>query len=220
MMTLVTRLGSESDAGCVREMGEDVYHLAAMTPPPRVIVDIGANIGAFSILAASMFPDCTIRAFEPEPENFGLLEANVDAYGFGDRITIIRAAVTDNRDGVDIHPGHGLSHVCTTPTTERCDAHWIHSEHRAPAPSVTLADAVKGLKSVDLLKVDTEGSEFEIFGGASPATMAKIRRLRMEIHDYRTQADLEALWVKLSETLTMTVPAFVPTRGGYWFGDR
>lgn len=217
-MTLVTRPGSEADAGCLREMGEDVYHLAALDPAPSVIVDIGANIGAFAVLAATMFPDCTIRAFEPEPENYGLLVENVAS--FSDRVTTVRAAVVDHRNGVEVHPGHGLTHVCTTPVTELCNAHWIHSTERAKAASVTLEDALDGFDHIDLLKIDTEGSEYEIFGGVTKAVLGRVARLRMEIHDYRTPAELDGLWLKLSETFTMTVVAFVPGRGGYWFGDR
>lgn len=219
-MTMATRPGSESDAGCLREMRDDVYHLHELDTPPSVIVDIGANIGAFSILAATMFPDATIRAFEPEPENYALLVANVDAYGFGDRITTVHAAVADHRDGVDLHPGHGLTHTCTVPPGGRCEANPGHDTHTVRSDSVTLEDAFDGFDQIDLLKVDCEGSEFEIFGGASPATIAKAVRLRMEIHDYRGPVDLEALRTKLASAFTLREHAFISGSGGYWFGDR
>ena len=216
MMT--TRPNSESDNGCLREMGEDVYQLHALDPAPSTIVDIGANIGAFSILAATMFPAATIRAFEPERDNYTLLCRNVAAYGFQDRIEILRAAVTDDREGVSLYPCEGLSHACATPG-EHCLALHGHGAERVWCDSVTLADALDGLGPVDLLKVDCEGSEFEIFAGQTD-TLDNVRALRMEIHDYRTPADLEWLWSKLSATFTMRVAAFVPGRGGYWFGDR
>jgi FkbM family methyltransferase len=214
---MVTRPNSESDNGCLREMGEDVYQLAALPTPPAVIVDIGANIGAFSVLAATMYPDCVIRAFEPERDNHTLLVRNVAAYGFQDRIQILRVAVTADRKGVSLYPGQGLSHACTV--GDGCLAHPDHGTDRVWCDSVTLTDALDGLDSVDLLKVDCEGSEFEIFAG-SAETLDKVRALRMEIHDYRTPADLEWLWRKLSQTFTMRVAAFVPGRGGYWFGDQ
>ena len=53
-------------------------------------LDLGANIGAFTVLAASRGAE--VRAFEPEPENFALLEANVQVNGL--RAELHDAAVT------------------------------------------------------------------------------------------------------------------------------
>ncbi|RYG31009.1 MAG: FkbM family methyltransferase, partial [Chitinophagaceae bacterium] len=47
---------------------------------PRTIVDAGANIGLFSVLMKSRFPESTIIAIEPDQLNFELLEKNISSY--------------------------------------------------------------------------------------------------------------------------------------------
>ena len=41
--------------------------------PAKVILDIGANIGVTALRLAYQYPEATIYAFEPEPENFSIL---------------------------------------------------------------------------------------------------------------------------------------------------
>ena len=53
----------------------DEYHLRNQRNP-KVIFDIGANVGIFSLHAATLFPGCIIYAFEPSVENFALLKSN------------------------------------------------------------------------------------------------------------------------------------------------
>lgn len=57
---------------------DDVYRLRALAGP-RLIVDVGAGIGDFSLVAASRFPAAQVIAFEPQPEAFAVLERNLAA---------------------------------------------------------------------------------------------------------------------------------------------
>ncbi len=212
-MNITTR-NSESDLGCLREMDADVYRIAGLHL--NTIVDIGANIGCFSLLAASLNPDAAIRAYEPEPDNFRLLQENLAANNAGN-VEAFNIAVCNTMAMVHVHPGQGLSHVCPG---YPCTVTPAYQGAAVECLSVTLDDALAEFDTVDMLKVDCEGSEFEIFGGASPETMAKIRRLRMEIHDYRGPDELEKLRNLLARWLTLEEIDFTPSRGGYWFGDQ
>lgn len=219
-ITFETREGW-SDSGCLREMwgGHDSYEIAGLDDV-RTVVDIGANIGTFAILVAHLYPHAFVRAFEPEPENYALLVRNIEANGMGDRIETIAAAVSDHRNGIDLHPGHGLTHMCTALPGQRCEANPGHDAHTVRSDSVTLDDALAGLERVDLLKVDCEGSEFDIFRSPTAETLAKVMRLRMEIHDYRGPAETAALKAKLAESFSLREIKFVPGSGGLWFGER
>jgi len=44
---------------------------------PKIVVDIGANIGLFSMLAIHRWQDCHVYAYEPAPDNFSLLSQNI-----------------------------------------------------------------------------------------------------------------------------------------------
>ena len=66
--------------------------------PGDVLFDIGANIGLYSIYAASR--SVRVVAFEPESQNYALINQNIFLNGFGDRIACIAVALSD-REGVD-----------------------------------------------------------------------------------------------------------------------
>ena len=60
--------------------------------PGGVFVDVGANLGYFSILAAACVGERgRVYAFEPDPDNFALLQANSETNGFGQRISSSRS---------------------------------------------------------------------------------------------------------------------------------
>jgi len=66
--------------------------------PGDVLFDIGANVGLYSIYAASR--SVRVMAFEPESQNYALIQQNIFLNGFADRITCLAVALSD-REGVD-----------------------------------------------------------------------------------------------------------------------
>ncbi len=66
--------------------------------PGDVLFDIGANIGLYSIYAASR--SVRVMAFEPESQNYALINQNIFLNGFGDRIACVAVALAD-REGID-----------------------------------------------------------------------------------------------------------------------
>jgi hypothetical protein len=58
---------------------DDVYGLARMTSKPRTILDIGANVGFFSLAARGYFPEAVIHAYEPNPRVLAHLAGNAAA---------------------------------------------------------------------------------------------------------------------------------------------
>jgi len=141
---------------------------------PKVIVDAGANIGMASIYFAHKYPEAKVIAIEPEASNFGLLARNVRPYP---AIIPIHAALW-NRDGEisvrepDLSTGsHG---------------EWGFVTHEGPGMKVrairmrTLMAEMK-ISSVDVLKVDIEGAEKELFEACD--WMQSVRCLMIELHD-------------------------------------
>lgn len=208
---VITRPGSESDEGVVAELlgGQDPYGVHGRRA--RVVVDIGANIGAFSVLARTLWPKARIVAYEPEPENFALLERNTARL----EVERHRQAVGAERGTLTLSAWDGLTHVCDDGPVCRSS---ICQGRRFTAESVTLADALP--EDTDVLKVDTEGGEFAIFAGAPADVIARAAYLTMEIHDYLGPDALATLWHKLGETHAMTVSAFRAGHGGFWHGER
>lgn len=90
--TLALTLGHPHDVRTVNEIfsRNDYGHDA-----PRVVVDIGANIGVASAYFASRHPDVVVHAWEPVPHNLELARRNLAV--FGDRVTLHEKAVAPQR---------------------------------------------------------------------------------------------------------------------------
>lgn len=137
--------------------------LLQLLAPGDVFVDVGANIGYFSVLAASLVGEAgAVFAFEPDPRNYRLLEANAARNGLQHRITAIAAALSDA-------PGEGRLYL----SEDNLGDHRVYAgeERRDSVPIVLQrgCDALAGrLRRLDLLKVDTQGSEYQVIAGLMP----------------------------------------------------
>lgn len=166
-----------SDGVAVREVFvDDTYQLTREQVRGGIVVDVGANVGAFSVLAAKLGA-VKVLAFEPHPASMARLVANVERNGVGGIVWPEQAAILDDAGKVLIEGDGGGAHV------GRGDVA-LPADHD-PAMYVearSLDEVLQGVDEVALLKIDTEGSEYRIVDGCAPSTLAKVRRLVMEFH--------------------------------------
>jgi len=142
---------------------------------PRVVIDIGANIGNFALYAASRWPEASIHAYEPAPENFARLKRNVSLSG-PSRI-ICHSAAVGARSG-------------STTLYLKADPGW-HSiwedgaETAITVPVTTLANIANQLdgQSIDILKLDCEGAEYGILDGTESLLREHVHQIAMEYHE-------------------------------------
>jgi len=150
------------------------YRWPGLTPGPGWhVVDVGANIGVFSLWAERLGAD--VVAFEPEPRTFASLVANVA----GRRISPRQAALVGvAAPSVRLY----LSELDSTRNTamgkEIESGEPLHDF--VDVPTVTLADVVGS--GCDLLKLDCEGAEFEALLGADDDTLRRAQRIILEFH--------------------------------------
>lgn len=160
----------QGDAGIIGEVfRDDAYRVQDIKCAPHCIFDIGAHIGAFSVLARQAFPDAAIFCFEPNPETRVLLEQNVSGLG----INVIPAA---------LHYSTKV-HLVTHPS----DTGWDKVEENGLGPEVdtiTLEAALElaGVDTVDLVKLDCEGGEINAFERMNPETAARMGLIVGEYH--------------------------------------
>jgi FkbM family methyltransferase len=149
----------------------------------NVFVDIGANHGYFSMLAAAIVGDAgRVVAFEPNPAVFAQLETHVKLNGFERRITLSPIALSDAPDPaarffVSQAVGNsGLSSL--SPPAETLAAGGLSEEHTIPVCVDTFDSwlAASGLTRVDLLKMDVEGNEARTIAGMRAALSAGVIR--------------------------------------------
>jgi FkbM family methyltransferase len=144
---------------------------------PLTIVDIGANIGAFTCFARTAWPDAYIRAVESNAENFRLLTMNVESNSdyFAAQTDLLWAAIWDGSTDRAYTVGHGgLAGTVATEPTDGVEVDQIEA--------VTLDVLLDDLDRVDILKIDTEGAEVPIVLGASPETLGKVAYVTGEFH--------------------------------------
>jgi FkbM family methyltransferase len=121
----------------------------------EMFADVGANIGAFTILAAGVAGAKAV-SFEPSQETFGMLSRNVRLNGLTDRVRPVNAVVGRSAGTVQFSAGLG---------TENHVAAASEKNNSVTVPMTTLDGELAANPAV-LLKVDVEGFETEVFGGA------------------------------------------------------
>ena len=135
------------------------------------VLDIGANIGTFTVAAALAAIAGRVYAIEPEPGNFAMLRQNVELNRLRN-VELLQAAVgAAAGEAVLGHDGN-LSSLM-----------WDRGAGAEAVPVVTLASLVARMGTVDLLKMDCEGAEFDILYSTPPEALQKIRRITMEYHN-------------------------------------
>ena len=158
------------------ELEGDSYGLNRIDfKPGDVVIDIGAHIGMFAIYTALRFPQVVIHAFEPFPENFERLKQNLDRNGIT-TVRIHHQAVTgDGR----------LLEMVTNPRNSggsTCHSRTLQDGRSTGIPSTTLDHIFDslGVDKCKLLKIDCEGSEYEIL--FSTHSLSKVEYLSGEFH--------------------------------------
>jgi FkbM family methyltransferase len=146
----------------------------------RFIMDLGANVGYASALFASRYPSAQILCVEPDPGNYEQCAKNIAPYGH--RIQALLGAVWARRSKLALAKGTG------------CDAREWATQVVEPSNSSTAqveAWDMPGLlelsrqSEVDILKIDIEGSEAEVFASDTGAWLQRVRNICIELHSER-----------------------------------
>jgi len=158
----------------------------------RTIVDVGANVGASALFWKARYPEARLLCFEPVAENFAILAENMAGYaitecfneGLGSadaELELIASPGTGNEGGWSLYQrgqkgGEARRRI------------------RIRRSGARLADL--GVRSIDILKIDTEGHEREILRGLAPELLEETRYITGELHGER---DFELLdWLERS----------------------
>ena len=145
-----------------------------------IVVDIGANIGEFSIWAGRKTPGGKIYAYEPYGPSFLRLIKNVKRNGLTNIVSINQAVAAKNGNLNfyinDMSPVYNSLYKTNLTVNENS------------VNAVTLENIFidNKLKNIDFLKIDAEGSEYEILLHAPAALLQKINKIFIEYHESDT----------------------------------
>lgn len=179
----------DTDLVVVNEIWQDnVYEVNhGRFSPNGIVVDIGANIGTFSVFAACQ--GAIVYAVEPEPNNIKSLLKNIDLNRMNSRIIHLPYAISDKKGIANISDEGGGS-------TIKDDLKLGTKVEMMPLNSLF---KLYDIDSVDVLKIDVEGSEGDIILHASKDNLNKCKYITMEF-DNRSDIKLGEMTQKLSET--------------------
>ncbi len=166
----------------VQIFGQRLYDFRTSNCRPT-IVDCGAHIGLASLFFATRFPESTIYAFEADPGISRLLQANVEAYGM--------SQVTVETKAVWVHD-RGVSFSATGD-----DSGFVRESGQVQTGSCRLRDFLQG-KSVDLLKMDIEGAEFEVLEDCD-GVLSHVQNLVVEVHRFQENENRLAMILTILE---------------------
>jgi len=163
----------------------------------KFIIDAGANIGMTALYFKQNFPEATIVCLEPESSNFNVLVKNTEKYegiicrkeGLWSQPTNLE--IVDNNNG---NWGFNVKEVT------------VESINSIKATSINEILKEYGVDQIDLIKIDIEGSEFEVFSHNFNTWLPKVKALLIEIHDEINDNCSKSFFRALSEYHFTVIP--------------
>lgn len=141
---------------------------------PTWIIDGGAKVGYSSVYYARRFPNAIIAAVEPDAGNFEILLLNVSKFK---NIRPLHAALRGEAAPLRI------SDTSPSRRAPRAETASSSAERRAVKElSVPQVMQRIGADRIDILKLDIEGAEYELFR-SRPSWLARTRYIAIELHD-------------------------------------
>ncbi|MEW6491143.1 MAG: FkbM family methyltransferase [Cyanobacteriota bacterium] len=149
---------------------DDCYGLKQLPPSIHKILDIGANVGLFSVAARHQFPQALIHAYEPNPHLENYLQLQAHTVGFDYFMEAV--GLSEGKVSLEFNQDSVL-------TRSRV-------EESGEIPQVAFSKAIERLGgAVDLAKIDCEGAEWLLF--QNPEAWQSIQNLSMEYHLFQGQ---------------------------------
>jgi FkbM family methyltransferase len=171
----ITLRGATTDVSCFEKVFIHEEYSSPFDLSPKVIVDAGANVGMATLYFASRYPEARILSIEPESENFKFLKKNCAGLS---NVMLMQAAlwpvyrrltISDNGAG---QWAYSVTEQNVTDSTNEVSP-------------ITMEDILERLEvsRIDLLKLDIEGSERELFSIDAEAWLGRVEYIVAELHD-------------------------------------
>ena len=169
--------------------------------PGRKVMDVGANVGIFSTFCGLKGAD--VVAYEPFPEIFSMFSGMIKRTGLDKRVNVVNAAVwthtgempyighrTDNeKEGVTFYNG----------SLPAGGVGWNPDDSRIITTKCVSFDDAIGDTEWDMVKVDIEGAEFDLFLSASTEALKRIKFAYVELHPWASQELYDAAVNRMKE---------------------
>jgi len=168
----------------IKELQFDLYNfnninLSGGVTDNHVLIDLGGNMGTLAIYLALKYPNLKIYSYEADPENFAIYQENIKLNNLQDHENLKAFNLAVTKDGKDVYIQRayqsGANKISSTNnSTKEFDI----------VKSITLDDIIKNhnIKSIKYLKVDIEGSEFDVIYASESFKNIPIEYYGGEVH--------------------------------------
>jgi len=162
---------------------------------PKVIIDAGANIGLAAIYFANKYPEAEVICIEPEKSNYKILERNISNYN---NISSFKRALSNlsNQDINVVDNGWGNWGFITESLEASKNQKVVDS-----VKTITINEIMKDneIETIDLLKIDIEGAEKELFESNYENWLPKVHCMIIELHDRMKDGSSKSFFKAISQ---------------------
>lgn len=202
--------------------GDDAYRMAELldgVDDDAGVLDVGGQIGSFSLAVAAELPKARVHVYEASPTSASYIRRNVEGNDLDGRVTVHGAAMAGEAGEFSfVDSGTASGHNGLTAP----DA--VGTEVTVPA--VTFDEAAARVaadgSAVQLVKMDVEGAEYDIVLRSSPDSWREVRSVVMEYHPVpgRHLDDLLEFFAAVGLTPSRMEPGTLPGLGVMWLSRR
>lgn len=191
VITLKMRYPVKSEVS-LREVGSDIHtftevfkeqvyqELLSQVKECRTVIDLGANIGLAALYFTTHFPQCNLLAVEPHPGTYQMLTTNLRDLISGGRCRTLKAAVWGKETVLMGQSADEPEHYSTFAMHEVAST--TSDGLQTLGLSMPGIIAESGFDNIDILKVDIEGAEVELFKG-DVSWLTRVKSVAIEFHD-------------------------------------
>ncbi|AQT46274.1 Methyltransferase FkbM [Bartonella choladocola] len=159
---------------------DNEYDSLNLPETAKTIIDLGANIGLSVFFFIKKFPDARIVAVEPDAVNFSIMEKNLEK--FSKSVSLLQAAIWPT-DGEVSLVEEDDDHASLGAWGYRTEASKDNSALSVKAISIPTIMKQYDMDFIDILKVDIEGAEYELFEKNYEDWIDKVGLVIIETHD-------------------------------------
>ena len=184
---------------------EHIAMLGSALEPGMTVLDIGANIGYYSVMMGKLVgANGKIYAVEPSLANYSLLNLNLDLNGMDGLVERFNMGISNKTGEGDFFQSERSNWHTFYPTVHSGDeTESLVGTKAVPVPVITLPDFAEGKRKIDLIRMDVEGFEVEILTGLlpmledtsfGPKLLFEVHQPRYDDDEYDMRGVLQALF--------------------------
>lgn len=168
--------------------GDDAYvldELLAGVSPDATVLDVGGQIGSFSLAVAEAGPGLHVEIYEASPTSADYIARNITTNGLDSRLRVHRAAMAgEEGEFTFFDSGTASGHNgLTAPEWMRDEWKQGQAAGEVTVPARPFDAAVAAAPSpVEVVKMDIEGAEYDVILKSSPASWTTVKKVVMEYH--------------------------------------